>query len=128
MIQAEIAQNHYKTLITSENHVLIADEPESEGGTDLGLAPDDLLCAALGACTAITLRMYADRKGWQLSDVKVEVSLEHNKETQSTAMKRGITLIGNLTEEERKRLMQIANACPVHKTLSQPISITSTLV
>lgn len=128
MINIHIAQDHYKTILTSDNHTLIADEPESEGGTDLGFSPDELLLAALGSCTAITLRMYADRKGWRLTDVKVKLTMERHKETQTTSMSRVVELIGNLSEDERKRLLQIANACPVHKTLTNPIAITTSLV
>jgi putative redox protein len=127
-VQVHILQDHYKTTLKTDNHLLIADEPISEGGTDLGFTPDELLLSALGACTAITLRMYADRKGWQLTDVKVNLNIERNKEKQTTAMTREIQLIGNLSEEERKRLLQIANACPVHKTLTNPIEITTTVV
>ena len=127
-IQVHIAQDHYKTILSSDSHTMIADEPASEGGTDLGFSPDELLLSALGSCTAITLRMYADRKGWQLSDVKVKLNMERDKEKQITVISREVELIGNLSEEEYKRLMQIANACPVHKTLTNPIQIVTTML
>jgi putative redox protein len=120
-ITARIGKQKYKTDLAFENHLLLADEPESIGGEDLGPTSGTLLKMSLAACTAITLRMYADRKGWDLEEAIVEVDYEKNGT--GTLFQRHIRLVGNLDQEQRTRLMQIANACPVHKTLTHPIEI-----
>jgi putative redox protein len=107
-------------------HVLHADEPASYGGDDTGPAPHEWVLAGLGACTSMTLKLYADRKQWPLERVSVELTAEHNAEGYN--LRRKITLVGAaLTEEHRTRLLEIANKCPVHKALSGPIRIESSL-
>ena len=113
--------------VFTENHALIADEPTSVGGRDLGMTPYDLLLAALGACTSMTLRMYAKRKGLSLNSVSV--TLQHDRihaddcetcEQQTTKIdrvKRLIKIDGDLTAAQRTRLLEIADMCPVHRTL-----------
>ena len=120
----------YYTEIRTGNHNLIADEPLNMHGQDLGPSPYDLLVSALGACTSMTLHMYAERKGWKLEDVKVHVlhTKEHVKDSQSPTGKidkitRDIELFGNLDEDQRKRLIEIANRCPVHRTLEGQVVI-----
>ncbi|MEO9476437.1 MAG: bifunctional alpha/beta hydrolase/OsmC family protein [Cyclobacteriaceae bacterium] len=120
-------QAGYLTEITAGDHHLVADEPKDSGGTDLGPSPYGYLLSALGACTAMTLRMYADHKGLDLQEV--EVKLTHDKvhrqdgdESKGASGKideinRMIRVEGNLSTDERKRLIEIANRCPVHKTL-----------
>jgi putative redox protein len=125
--EAKIGSQPFKTVLSARNHENIADEPEDLGGQDLGFTPDELLASALGSCTAITLKMYATRKGWPLSEAIVEVSFEREKGSSSTKINRQITLVGELDDEQRQRLLQIANACPVHKTLSNPIEIITSL-
>ena len=120
-IPAHIGQENYKTGLQFEAHSLVADEPKELGGEDLGPTPGTLLKMALGACTAITLRMYAARKGWDLQEVLVKVDYE--KTGEGTIFYRQIEFIGQLDETQRKRLTQIANACPVHRILSGPINI-----
>ena len=122
-VNAHISVAHYSTVLSNNRHELIADEPLELGGTDVGFSPNELLCSALAACTCITLRMYADRKAWPLSDVTAHISLEHNKGTNVTQFNRQIFLVGNLTEEQRNRLLFIANQCPIHKILTNPIVI-----
>jgi len=107
-------------------HRLVADEKAPEG-EDLGPEPFEFLLAALGNCTAFTLRLYAARKGWPLKDVKVELDGERSPEGQ-LSVKRRIRLEGPLDEEQRARLLEIAQRCPVHKALSQPAKIDSLLV
>ena len=117
--------SHYKTEISNGSNSLIADEPESVGGTNLGFSPNDLLCSALVACTCITLRMYADRKQWDLEIVETNVFLEKTEGENSTTFVREIQLYGKLDLSQKKRLMEIAQQCPVHKILSNSIKINT---
>jgi putative redox protein len=125
---AFIGKEKYKTLISARQHTLIGDEPEALGGADMGMMPYELLLAALGECTAITLRMYADRKAWDVTDIQVKLNLTEMTPTdKTTSISREIKIIGNISDEQRQRMMQIANACPVHKVLSNPIKIETML-
>lgn len=117
----------YKTEIQSETNFIISDEPESSGGKDLGFAPKELLASSLAACTCITLRMYANRKGWDLTDVKVEVTFETDSVENKFKIMRNIQLFGNLENDQKKRLINIADKCPIHKILTNPIEITTEL-
>lgn len=126
MVVAKIGKEAYRTELTVGGHTLIADEPLDLGGKDLGPAPGTFLMIGLASCTAITLRMYANRKNWPLDSVHVEV--DHEKLDNKTIFKREIMLLGDLTDEHRARLLQIANACPVHKTLTNPIEVQTSLV
>lgn len=127
----------YTTEITTNRHSLIADEPEHLGGNDMGPDPYDLLAASLGACTGITIRMYANRKGWPLREVRVH--LQHKKvhvedcshcesgQSKIDRIERVIELEGPLNDAQKKRLIDIANKCPVHKTLSTSTEIVTSL-
>ena len=123
MITAEISKEHYKTEIDLGAHKLIVDEPRSIGGTDLGPDPSSLFLASVGACVAITLRMYADRKEWDLEGVKVELSLERGDD--ETVIKRRLITKGNLDEKQLKRLQAIAGKCPVSKMVTGNVRIES---
>jgi putative redox protein len=105
-------------------HKLRADEPADKGGDDNGPEPHELLLAALGSCTAITLKLYAERKGWQLRDVRVR--LGGGSTEGGFAITRQLILTGELDAEQRQRLVEIAGKCPVHKTLVGEITITTT--
>ena len=128
----------YRTMIAAGRHSLVVDEPASLGGTDTGPTPYDLIAAALGACTAITLRMYADRKEWPLEAITVDVrhSRVHavddaNCDTDENAridrLHRTISLSGDLDAEQHAKLLEIADKCPVHRTLDRGIVIETVL-
>ncbi|SJN18581.1 hypothetical protein FM107_01445 [Sphingobacterium sp. JB170] len=110
--------------------MLIADEPKTVGGTDQGPTPSEFFLTALGSCKAITMRMYADRKSWPLEAATVKLTMEIKKsELQSTTyIKCHIELQGELSEKQRNRILKIAEKCPIHKTLSNPIVIESNLI
>lgn len=112
--------------ISMGRHRVTADVPEADGGEDAGPTPHDLLAGALGACTALTLKIYSARKQWPLQDAEVTVSVEKTPEL--SRMTRDIKLVGALDEEQKARLLKVAEACPVHKTLSGKIEIVSKLV
>ena len=105
-------------------HGLVIDEPEEDGGTNLGPSPTRTLAAALAACTAITIEMYADRKGWDLGDLEVEVDMEYGQPSVPKSFLVTLRLPGGLTEEQQERLRVIAGKCPVHRALSHETEIT----
>lgn len=116
------------TLTDAQGHVWHADEPVNDGGADSAPNPMQLMLSALGACTAITLHMYAGRKQWPLSHVDVDLQLNpDDKPADANQITRSITLHGELDDEQRQRLLQIANACPVHKLLEGKVSIPTAL-
>lgn len=116
----------WTTQLVVGGHHLVADEPRDLGGGDNGPAPDELVLAALAACTSITVRMYAERKKWPLQGIDVDVGFGE-RERGSTKIVRTVTLTGPLDAEQRTRLHQIAEACPVHKLLTGSIEIATTL-
>lgn len=126
-VKARIAQEQYQVKIEANGNTIIADEPINEGGLNKGFNPNELLAASLAACTSITLRMYANHKKWELQEVHVDVNLEWDKTTNKTTINRNIKLIGNLDDAQRTRLLAVANACPVHKILSNNIQIDTAL-
>jgi putative redox protein len=132
-ITARIGAQGYRTEIVTGSHTIIGDEPLSAGGTDQGPTPYDLLVAALGACTAITLRMYADRKQLPLDEVVVHLRHgrnhaedDRNCEDAPVRLDRidlELELRGDLTNEQRAKLFEITQKCPVHRTLNAGVSI-----
>jgi putative redox protein len=103
--------------IEIRDHDFVVDEPPEHGGGDDGPNPQELLAASLASCTAITMEMYADRKGWDIGDVKVDVDYEPAQRGSPTKFEMVVRLPKELPEEQRERLMQIAAKCPVHRTL-----------
>lgn len=116
-----IAAARYQTQLTAGSHTVTADEPVTKGGADTGMTPYELLTASLAACTAITLRMYAERKGWQTGEIGVDVVLDTEKG--ETRIVRRLSFAAELSVEQHERLLAVANACPVHKVLTGKISV-----
>ena len=125
MTAASITNEHYRVTLKNGEHAFYADEPKIVGGGNTAPAPDDLLEASLASCTAITLRMYADRKEWKLDTIEVSVNIE--RIDTKTVFTRSILLKGDITAEQKERLLQIAKACPVSKTLLGTIEINSSI-
>ena len=134
---AESGDGKYSQHMVSGKHQLVADEPEDVGGNDLGPGPYEYILMGLGSCTSMTIRMYADHKKIPLQ--KVQVTLSHQKvHAQDCAdceskngkideIVREVRLEGDLTEEQRQRLLEIANRCPVHRTLTSEIKVRTRL-
>ena len=99
------------------DHELTADEPKASGGEDSGPSPQELLAASLASCTAVTMEMYAARKGWDVGEVTVDVDYEPAHRGSPTRFEMTVSLPKELPEDQRERLMQIAAKCPVHRTL-----------
>ena len=129
-----IFDDHVQILLGGE----FGQPPQSVGGDDSGLTPYQLLSASIGACTSMTIRMYADRKKWPLGRISVRVHHEkihakdcaecENKEGRVDRIEREIEIEGELTTEQRERVLEIADKCPVHRTLHSPVIVTSRLV
>ena len=120
VIVKERAGGKYTQDVNTPRHHFFADEPTSYGSADIGPAPYELLCASLGACTSITLRMYAERKKWDIENIAVRVThkkLQLSDLPPKDVFTREITITGNVDEAQRARMIVIANKCPVHKTL-----------
>ena len=107
----------FKHEVVVRGHEVIADEPEDNGGDDAGPSPQELLAVSLASCTAITMEMYADRKGWDIGELQVEVDYEPAQRGSPTKFTMEMRLPKELPEEQRERLTQIAAKCPVHRTL-----------
>ena len=127
----ESGNGPYAQFVTVGHHVMAADEPERFGGHDTGPSPYEYLLAGLGACTAMTLRMYADRHGWALRRVTVKLRHEAMRTADNTStldrFSRNIELSGDLDAEQRAKLLAIAERCPVSRTLQRPSQIVTEL-
>jgi putative redox protein len=133
---------NYAQLLTADEHSLIADEPEDKGGNDLGPGPYELLLWALGACTSMTLLMYARRKEWDVAEISVHLthdrvymddmdgSFEEDDRPPGKVevIEREISVRGKLTDEQRDRLLEIADRCPVHRTFMSEPKVTSSII
>lgn len=125
-LQATLGAEDYLVSLHARHHEVLADEPTSLGGNDQGLTPYELILGGLGACTSVTLKMYAQRKGWKLDAVDVKLEMTVKRDEVPTITRR-IKVKGDLTPDQCNRLLEIANACPVHKLLANPIQIDSAL-
>lgn len=123
---ATIGRVHYQTTVNSGNHTLVADEPMEEGGMDTGMSPYNLLLASLASCTVITLRMYINRKMWVIDEIGI--SLELFKTADGVHIESKLSFKGKVIDEQLKRLVIIANACPIHKILVGNVKIKTSLL
>lgn len=126
---AEVENNgdQYTSAVKVHQHLAVTDEPVESGGKDAGPAPGDFLCISLASCTAITLRMYADRKQWKVDRIWVKVNLVRGSDLPSghNTFFCEVKLTGSLTEEQHKRMMEIAKKCPVHRLLTKPSEVVT---
>ncbi len=137
VVRAAEIDHKFAVALTTDDHVWRADEPAKVGGADSGPDPYDLLLSSVGACTVMTLRMYAERKGWPLDDI--EITLKHqrtydndcsgceDKPMQIDEISRVLQFKGDLSDEQKDRLLEIADKCPVHRTLTGQLKFTSEL-
>lgn len=133
IIASALAENTgevYRTELKINHHLLIADEPAEVGGKDEGPAPGDYLCMSLASCKVITLRMYAERKNWKIDVIKIRVNLVKGSDMESgnNTFFCEVELNGDITDEQKSRMMEIAKACPIDKLLRKPSDIVSVLV
>jgi len=125
-VTVRTGEGKFQQLVLVGPHRELADEPADVGGDDTGPSPFEHVLVGLGACTSMTVKMYADRKEWPLRSVHVALSMQ--KQDDGYRLTRNIRLDGELSEEQRTRLLDIANKCPVHKMLTGKIEIESALV
>lgn len=124
----ETRTGRFQVEVQTAGGTFLADEPTDVGGDGTGPNPYELLAAGLGACTAMTLRLYAKRKGWPLERAEVRVLHRRAKLADRDRFAREIALVGDLDEGQRRRLLEIANRCPVHLTLERGAEMVTTLV
>lgn len=122
-VSAKTEAAKYRVRIAAGKNEVIADEPADKGGGDTGFSPYQVLLSSLAACTAITVRMYAERKGWDTGEIDVDVALDTEKG--DTNITRKLTFSKTLAPEEHERLIMVANACPIHKVLTGKIAVTT---
>ncbi len=116
-----------KQTVAMRGHTLVSDEPKDEGGDDSGPSPQELLAASLASCTAITMEMYAKRKGWDVGDVAVHVDYEPAQRGSPTRFRMRVDFPKEVPEEQRERLMQIGAKCPVHRVLEGEVMFEETV-
>lgn len=136
MVMARIDEGPFLTEILAGEHHMLADEPRDIGGDNLGPTPYELVAAGLGACTAMTLKMYADRKKWPLAEVRVHLNYENKyvedarnceSDQRIGRFTRTLEIAGDLDDKQRQRLLEIANKCPIHKTLKNGVHVSTEL-
>ena len=124
-------QGGHKTTISAREHLWYADSPVEDGGTNAGPTPEEMLLGALGACAAITAKMYASRKGWPLEDVVIVLDMER-KPLENVPFAHQLTeqiqLIGDLTDEQRVRILEIMGRCPVRRAVTNPLAFVEQIL
>ncbi|GAB2534000.1 OsmC family protein [Spirosoma aerophilum] len=128
LITARIERIPYETHLSTSSQVIVADEPSDLGGQDRGMGPSELLAGSLAACTVMTVRMYADRKGWPLESAVAHVEFTSDTVQQRSLFVMKLILNGDLSDEQRARLVEIADRCPVHRTLKNPIDFETIII
>lgn len=129
IVHLHLSQENYQTIMHAGRHELIADEPESLGGKDMGPDPYDYLLMSLGSCSVITMKMYAERKKWPLEDLYIEMRHfkkeveENGVSVKKDVIEKEITIAGTLDEKQTERLLEISKKCPVHRTLLGSVDI-----
>jgi putative redox protein len=125
-VVSRFGSGHFQQALDVGSDHFVSDIEQEKGGNSTGPSPHEYLAAALAACTGMTLKMYAGRKSWDLQDAVVKVDIERIDEVE--IFKRSVELLGNLDAEQRERLLEIANKCPVHKALAGKIEINTNLL
>lgn len=120
------SEDYVIELKSPTENVVTADEPIEKGGQDKGFSPKELLASALAACTNATVRVYCKQKGWVMKNIHVEVELL--EEEGKTTFKRTVKFEGDISDEQRTRLTNVANACPIHKILTHTIAVDTTII
>lgn len=124
----KLGEEKYLMNIFAGNNSILADEPIAKGGQEKGFNPLEILAASLSSCTTATIKMFADRKEWDLQEVSVQVLFNNETKEGVSLFKKVITLTGNLTDEQKETLHKVAHACPIQKVLTGEIQIESELV
>ncbi|TAM99203.1 MAG: OsmC family peroxiredoxin [Chitinophagaceae bacterium] len=119
-------ENYLVEIQSPTGNIVMADEPKEKGGLDKGFSPKELLASALAACTSATVRIFCNRKGWEVKNVHIQIELV--EEEGKTILNRKLQLEGNLDEAQRQILLNVANACPIHKILTHPIAVETSLI
>ncbi len=137
IVHIHLGTDNFKTVMTAGQHELISDEPKNIGGSDEGPDPYDYLMMSLGSCTVITIRMYAERKGWDFKNIYME--LRHQKDyaedckdcddpkAKIDVIEKEIIIEGDLSDDQLERLLEISKKCPVHKTMQGDLELKSTI-
>lgn len=122
---ARTPKSTFTTAVEARQHRVVADEPGALGGRDGGMTPIEMLLGSLCSCTTITVRMYADRKGWPLAEVRAEARGVRHSTTAGPldAIELDLTLTGDLDDAQRERLLDIAGKCPVHRTIAHGVEV-----
>ncbi|MDM1044804.1 OsmC family protein [Myroides sp. 1354] len=127
-VTATLGNTLYQTEVKAGKNSIISDEPTDLGGGDTGLNPFELLASALATCTAATLRMYLNMKKWEVDEIVVQVEMEDDKPNQVANFKREVQFVGGtLDEAQKKRLLTIAEKCPVHRIITGNVNIETTI-
>ena len=128
-IQGGIGHEHYVSKLSMRGHLIVSDEPQDNGGSDAGPTPTELVLSGLAACTVSTLRMYADKKGWEVDriDVELGIQIEKTETGQIAHLENTIEITGNVSPEQKERMLTIARKCPIQRLLTNPMNISTKL-